>query len=73
MPEDAKPAPFNVNMPMVRGFMLSQALHAAARLSIFTGRERTEAEFTALYRAAGFKLARVIPTSALPIVEGVPA
>ena len=37
------------------------------------GRERTEAEFSALFSAAGFKLARIIPTRGLwSLVEGVP-
>ncbi len=37
------------------------------------GRERTEKEFRALYRDAGFRLARVVATtSPLSIVEGVP-
>jgi hypothetical protein len=36
------------------------------------GRERTEAEYRALYDAAGFRLTRVIPTQALPsVLEGV--
>jgi hypothetical protein len=38
------------------------------------GRERTEAEFSALLAAAGFKLTRVIPTrSPVSIVEAVRA
>jgi len=38
------------------------------------GRERTEAEFDALYRQAGFRLTEVVPTSSsLSIVEGVAA
>lgn len=38
-----------------------------------TGRERTEAEFQELFRAAGLKLTRVIPTPRpLSFVEGVP-
>jgi SAM-dependent methyltransferase len=37
------------------------------------GRERTEEEFRALYRDAGFRLTRVVPTTLpLSIVEGVP-
>jgi precorrin-6B methylase 2 len=36
------------------------------------GRQRSEAEFRALYEAAGFKLARIIPTEArVGIIEGV--
>lgn len=36
------------------------------------GRERTEAEFRALFEAAGFKLTRIIPTQGLSsVVEGV--
>ena len=38
------------------------------------GRERTEAEFAALFARAGFKLTRVVPTqSPLSVVEGKPA
>jgi len=38
------------------------------------GRERTEAEYEVLFRAAGFTLERVVPTAAGPsIVEGIPA
>ncbi len=38
------------------------------------GRQRSEAEFRALYDAAGFALARIIPTPAgVAIIEGVPA
>jgi SAM-dependent methyltransferase len=36
------------------------------------GRERTEAEFRALFEAAGFKLTRIIPTQGLAsVVEGI--
>jgi hypothetical protein len=36
------------------------------------GRERTEAEFRALYDRAGFELTRVVPTAGpLSIIEGV--
>jgi hypothetical protein len=36
------------------------------------GRERTEAEFRALFDTAGFKLNRIIPTETLPsVLEGV--
>ncbi len=38
------------------------------------GRERTEAEFSAIFSAAGLRLTRVIPTpTPLSIVEGAPA
>jgi hypothetical protein len=41
-------------------------------MSSFTGRERTHAEFDALFAQAGFHLTRVIPTGTrLSIVEGV--
>jgi hypothetical protein len=41
-------------------------------LVLFGGRERTEAEFRALFEAAGFMLTRVIPTSAQwSVIEGV--
>jgi len=37
------------------------------------GRERTAEEFATLYRAAGFRLTRVVPTNCpLSVVEGVP-
>jgi hypothetical protein len=43
-------------------------------LAITGGRERTPAEYTALLAAAGFRLARVIPTpSPYAIVEAVVA
>lgn len=42
-------------------------------LALFTGRERTEEEFGALYTKAGFRLTRVVPATSLSIVEGVPA
>lgn len=43
-------------------------------LVIAGGRERTEEEYGALFAAAGFRLARVIPTpSPLSIIEAVPA
>jgi hypothetical protein len=45
------------------------------QMLVFTpsGRERTEAEFRALYEAAGSQLTSVIPTtSPLSIIEGVP-
>jgi hypothetical protein len=42
-------------------------------LVLLTGRERTEAEFAALLRAAGFSLRQVIPTSGLlSIIESQP-
>ncbi len=42
-------------------------------LTILTGRERTEEEFAALFRASGFRLTRVVPTaSPLSIIEGIP-
>jgi hypothetical protein len=38
------------------------------------GKERTEAEYRALYAAAGFRLARVVPTRAgVGVIEGLPA
>lgn len=38
------------------------------------GRERTEAEFSALFARAGFELARVVPTPApVSVIEGKPA
>jgi hypothetical protein len=43
-------------------------------LVMFGGRERTEPEFRSLFDAAGFRLARLIPTrSPLSIIEGLPA
>ena len=41
-------------------------------LVLLTGRERTEAEFRALYAAAGFRLTRIIPLGGPAIIEGVP-
>lgn len=42
-------------------------------LVLFAARERTAAEYEDLFQAAGFALARVIPTKAGPsILEGVP-
>ena len=39
-----------------------------------TGRERTEAEYRALYAAAGFALTRTIPAHGeLHVIEGIPA
>jgi hypothetical protein len=39
----------------------------------FTGKERTAAEFHALYDAAGLRLTRIIPTtSTLSLIEGIP-
>lgn len=43
-------------------------------LVLVGGKERTEAQFRALFERAGFRLTRVVPTgSALSILEGVPA
>ena len=43
-------------------------------MAALTGRERTRAEFEALFARAGLRLARVLPTGTrLSIVEGVPA
>ena len=37
------------------------------------GRQRSEAEFRALYAAAGFALTRIVPTLApVSVIEGVP-
>ena len=42
-------------------------------LAIPGGRERTEAEYSALFRDAGFELANIVPTPAGPsVVEAVP-
>ena len=42
-------------------------------LVIVGGRERTEAEYRALFEAAGFKLTQIIPTaSEMSVIEGVP-
>ena len=42
-------------------------------LVLLGGRERTAAEYDTLFRAAGFKLARVVPTSPGPsVVEAIP-
>jgi hypothetical protein len=43
-------------------------------LVMLGGRERTAAEFGALYAAAGLRLTRVIPTTAgVSLIEGQPA
>jgi O-methyltransferase domain/Dimerisation domain len=43
-------------------------------LAEFRGRERTQAEYRALFRAAGFELTRIIPTpSPMSVIEGAPA
>ncbi|MDI1428475.1 methyltransferase [Polyangium sorediatum] len=43
-------------------------------LTVVPGRERTEAEFAALFHTAGLKIARVIPTAnSIAIVEGIAA
>jgi hypothetical protein len=45
------------------------------QMLVFTpsGRERTEAEFRVLYKGAGFRLTRVVPTTGpLSIIEGIP-
>jgi len=36
------------------------------------GRQRSEAEFRDLYRAAGFELTRIVPTPMVSIIEGAP-
>jgi hypothetical protein len=37
------------------------------------GRERTEAEYRALFEKAGFKLTRIVPTQEeMSIIEGIP-
>jgi hypothetical protein len=42
-------------------------------LVMTTGRERTDSEFEDLFKEAGFKLTRIIPTSAaVSIIEGIP-
>jgi hypothetical protein len=37
------------------------------------GRQRSQREFEELFRAAGFRLARIVPTRMTPVIEGVPA
>jgi hypothetical protein len=47
---------------------------ADMQMLIMGGRERTKQEFAAVFRAAGLKLTRVVPTKCpLSIVEGVRA
>jgi hypothetical protein len=42
-------------------------------LVVSGGRQRSEAEFRALYAAAGFELTKIVPTPArLALIEGVP-
>ena len=52
-----------------------EATHTDIHMLVMTGgRERTAAEFQTLLAAAGFELARVIPTgSPVHILEAVPA
>lgn len=46
---------------------------AIEQAAIASGQERTEAEFRALFAAAGFRLTRIVPTkSPVCVVEGVP-
>jgi hypothetical protein len=42
-------------------------------LALMGGRERSEAEFRALYAEAGFELTRIVPTGERVIIEGVPS
>jgi hypothetical protein len=42
-------------------------------LVMLTGRERTEAEYRALYDAAGVRLSRTIPAGDFALIEGLPA
>jgi hypothetical protein len=54
-----------------RSFAKSQDVNMLVNL---TGRERTAAEYAALYAAAGFALTRTIPTQGeLHVIEGIPA
>lgn len=39
-------------------------------LVVPSGRERTETEFTQLYKASGFQLTRIVPTTPISIIEG---
>jgi len=58
LPEDKEPA-------------LEAAMMDIAMLVVTGGRERTAAEFAALYELAGFRLQRVIPTaSPFKLLEG---
>jgi hypothetical protein len=51
-----------------------KALMDLMMLSLVPGRERTESEFEALLREAGFSLTRVIPTNSMSsIIEGRPS
>ena len=61
LPDDEEPA-------------LEAALMDIAMLVVTGGRERTQAEFAALYARAGFRLTRVLPTaSPFRLIEGMPA
>lgn len=43
-------------------------------LVVSGGRQRSEAEFHALYEAAGFRLTRIVPTIArVSVIEGAPS
>jgi hypothetical protein len=63
LPERIEPSPTTRAMTMAD---LTMMIH-------LTGRERTEAEFRALFERSGLELARIVPTSSqLSIVEALP-
>ena len=73
MPEDGKLLVVEIVIPPGNGPSFGKWLDLHM-LAIPGGRERTEAEYDALFQEAGFRLTRVIPTPAGPsIVEAVPA
>ncbi len=73
MPEDGRLLVIELLIPPgeARSYAKSQDVNMLVGL---TGRERTEAEYRALYAAAGFALTRTIPTQGeLHVIEGIPA
>jgi hypothetical protein len=60
LPEDAEPEPFGAMLDLNMLLMLG-------------GRERTPAEYAALFRQADLRLERVVPTAApVAVIEGRP-
>jgi hypothetical protein len=55
-----------------RSFASRRAITSDVNMLVNTGgRQRSEAEFRALYAAAGFRLLRVVPTQAgVSVIEG---
>jgi hypothetical protein len=61
--------------PRIDGSLASRgaAANDVNMLVITGGRQRSEAEFQSLYDAAGFRLARIVPTPVpASVIEGMP-